>query len=100
MSAGGSGAIGPVSVRYAAQIRELLHAQAVQRMAADQEAARARTEAERAARVEAAAKTEEAHQPLRAKVEAPTPAPAKAPETPADFKPTTTEPAQLVDIQA
>jgi hypothetical protein len=100
MSAGGSGAIGPVSVRYAAQIRELLHAQAVQRMAADQEAARARTEAERAARIEAAAKAEGAREPLRAKVEAPAPAPVKAPETPTEFKPATTEPAQLVDIQA
>lgn len=48
MSASGSGAIGPVSVRYAAQIRELLFAQAMQRMAADQEAARvkAATQAE------------------------------------------------------
>ena len=56
MSAGATGAIGPVSVRYAAQIRELLYAQAVQRMAAEQEAARANAEAERTARVEAVAK--------------------------------------------
>ena len=40
MSAGSTSGIGPVSVRYAAQIRELLYAQAVQRMAAEQEAAR------------------------------------------------------------
>lgn len=41
MSDGSTGAVGPVSVRYAAQIRELLYAQAVQRMVADEEAARA-----------------------------------------------------------
>lgn len=52
MSAEGTGAIGPISVRYAAQIRELLYAQAMQRMAADQEAARANADAERAARTE------------------------------------------------
>ncbi|HOY76817.1 MAG TPA: hypothetical protein PLN33_03355 [Hyphomonadaceae bacterium] len=52
MSADATGAIGPVSVRYAAQIRELLYAQAMQRMAADQEAARANADAERAARHE------------------------------------------------
>ena len=40
MSADATAAIGPVSVRYAAQIRELLYAQALQRMAADREAAR------------------------------------------------------------
>ena len=47
MSAGLSG-IGPISVRYAVQIRDLLHAQSVKRMAAEQEAARA----EQAARAE------------------------------------------------
>ena len=35
MSAVGTGAIGPVSVRYAAQIRQLLFAQAIQRIAAE-----------------------------------------------------------------
>lgn len=84
MSASGSGAIGPVSVRYAAQIRELLFAQAMQRMAADQEAAR----------VESAANTE---------AEAP-------PAEPARIKPAgpfaeaqssaTAERPHLVDIQA
>jgi hypothetical protein len=56
MSADATGAVGPVSVRYAAQIRELLYAQAMQRMAADQEAARANADAERAARTEPKAK--------------------------------------------
>lgn len=61
MSADATGAIGPVSVRYAAQIRELLYAQAMQRMAADQEAARANAEAERAARTEPKVKEAELH---------------------------------------
>jgi|GEM_PF-1409224 len=99
MSAGSSASIGPVSVRYAAQIRELLQAQAVQRMAADHEAARAAAEAERAARVEAAAKASEA-KPLDVKVETPEPkplpAPAQLPEAPAE----TPAPGHLVDIQA
>jgi hypothetical protein len=101
MSAGATGAIGPVSVRYAAQIRELLYAQAVQRMAADQEAARANAEADRTARAEAAAKAAADAEPLRAKIQAPEAAPApepvKAPE-PKPEAPATT--AHLVDIQA
>jgi hypothetical protein len=47
------GGIGPVAVRYAAQIRELLFSQAMKRMAAEEEAARAEASAERAARLEA-----------------------------------------------
>ena len=58
MSAVGTGAIGPVSVRYAAQIRQLLFAQAIQRIAADQEAARAQSNADRAAHVEPARKSD------------------------------------------
>ena len=45
--------IGPVSVRYAAQIREMLYVQAVKKMVAEQEAARAEAAAERTARLEA-----------------------------------------------
>jgi len=102
MSDGSTGAIGPVSVRYAAQIRELLYAKAVQRMVADDEAARARSDAERTARIEAATKTQET-EPLEVKVQTP---------EPATYKPTPTAPAetpadnpaviagQLVDIQA
>jgi hypothetical protein len=104
MSAGGSGAIGPVSVRYAAQIRELLHAQAMQRMAADQEAARARADADRAAPVEAAQKAEETRKPLQAKVEPPEPALlatfTKLPDTSVDPKPAPSTTPHLVDIQA
>ena len=67
MSAALSG-IGPVSVRYAAQIRELLYAQAVKRMAADAEAARAEAEAERAARLEAIAKSHRQEEPVKVDV--------------------------------
>lgn len=105
MSADATGAIGPVSVRYAAQIRELLYAQAVQRMAADQEAARANADAERAARAEPKVKEPELNakvDPLPAMqrseaVKAPvdTPAPKSAPSKPAD-----TTPGQYVNIQA
>ena len=82
MSAVGTGAIGPVSVRYAAQIRQLLFAQAIQRIAADQEAARAQSNADRAVHVEPAPKSE-------------APEPVKSPEAVA-----TPASAQLVDIQA
>lgn len=97
MSADGTGAIGPVSVRYAAQIRELLHAQALQRMAAAEEAARASAEAERSARAEPVEKVEEP-EAIKTKPEAPavplTSEPVRA------EKPEPTPPGQLVDIQA
>jgi len=44
-----SGGIEGVSARYAAQIRELLHVQAMKRLAAEQEAARRAIEAQEAA---------------------------------------------------
>lgn len=105
MSAGDIGAIGPVSARYAAQIRELLYAQAVQRMAADQEAARAKSESDRAAREQATAKADHIRQPLAAKIDTPEAiqlvAPTKLPE-PAETKPAapSTGTAKLVDIHA
>jgi hypothetical protein len=96
MSAGGPGVIGPVSVRYAAQIRELLFARAMQRMAADHEAARA--ESDRTVRAEAAAKSEQV-QPLHARIEPP--APARQPDAPVEGQPPrTSETARFVDIQA
>ncbi len=102
MSAAGSGAIGPVSVRYAAQIRELLHAQALQRMAAAAEAARASAEVERSARVGLAEKSEES-QPVKAK-----PDPHELSGQPQQARPEKAEPVpaiqpstgHLVDIQA
>ena len=50
MSAGSANGIGPVSVRYAAQIQELLYSQAVHRAAAEQEALRQQDAAMKAAR--------------------------------------------------
>jgi len=97
MSADGTGAIGPVSVRYAAQIRELLHAQALQRMAAAEEAARASAEAERNSRVEPVEKTEEV-EAVKAKPEAQPVPVASEPVRPE--KPEPVPPGQLVDIQA
>lgn len=95
MSTSSTGAVGPVSVRYAAQIRHLLYTQAVHRMAADQEAARARTEAERSARTES---TDKPGEPLDVKVTKPDPAAdTAAPQAPAD-KPAPT--GHLLDIQA
>lgn len=67
MSAGLSG-IGPVSVRYAAQIKQLLDVQAIKRMAAEQEAARADAAAERAARVEAARNASASYEPVKVDV--------------------------------
>ena len=96
MSDGSTGAVGPVSVRYAAQIRDLLYAKAVQRMVADEQAARAQSEAERAARVEPVEKPTE---PLDVKVDKSEPvAYVAARQAPADKPAVTT--GQLVDIQA
>lgn len=97
MSADATGAIGPVSVRYAAQIRELLYAQAMQRMVADREAARASEAAERAERAEPKAKDPELH----VKVE-PLPAAQRREAKPAATaaKPEHAAPGQFVDIQA
>jgi len=93
MSAGGAGAIGPVSVRYAAQIRELLFAQALQRMAADQDIARAREKA--------AARPEPEPTPLQTKVVTPEPSPARSNNDAHQPAPLATfEPPRLVDIQA
>lgn len=97
MSAEGPGAIGPVSVRYAAQIRELLHAQALQRSAAAEQAARASAEAERAARIEAAAKSEEAELVAPALETEAVSAPS---ETARTDKADPVLPGQLIDIQA
>ena len=67
MSAGLAG-IGPVSVRYAMQIKQLLDVQAIKRMAAEQEAARADAAAERAARVEAIRNASTAYEPVKVDV--------------------------------
>lgn len=103
MSADATGAIGPVSVRYAAQIRELLYAQAMQRMVADEEAARASEAAERAERAEPKAKDPELHAKIDLLPATPRPevikAPAAKPVATA-AKPEHAAPGQFVDIQA
>ncbi len=96
MSAAAPGAVGPVSVRYAAQIRELLFAQAMQRMAAEQEAVRASDAAERAASADAAKTKPDA---LNARLDAATAPEASAPVRPPEPK-SEPVPGQLVDIQA
>lgn len=68
-----SGGIEGVSARYAAQIRELLHVQAMKRLAAEQEAVRQQIQAQEAAhlealRVQAAAKAE-MKEPVKVDVE-------------------------------
>lgn len=87
------GSIGPVSVRYAAQIRELLQSHAHERLVAEQEAARTAAQADKAERLKPLSK------PAKAALETkpPTvanPASAEAPEQSA-----ATAPAQIVDIQ-
>jgi hypothetical protein len=108
MSAGLSG-VGPISVRYAVQIRDLLHAQSIKRMAAEQESARAeqasRAAAARRAEVDALRSSLKVDEPKPAvrvdvKVDAkvdPAPAPAEAPKPVATAD---TASGQLVDISA
>jgi hypothetical protein len=116
MSAGLSG-VGPVSVRYAVQIRELLQSQSAKRAAAEQEAARAdaaaRAEAARKAAVDAlrsslkldAPKTEAVKVDVKidARIE-PAPveseAPHSAPAKPAPIATADVASGQLVDIEA
>jgi hypothetical protein len=86
------GGVGPVSVRYAAQIKQLLFSQAEQRLVAEQKAARAPPEIDKAARVEEPVKTD-------AETKAAKTAPPAAPvsvEPPAETPP----PATFVNIQA
>ncbi len=110
MSAGSASGIGPVSVRYAAQIRELLYSQAMQRLQAERERARAAAEAEKLERMQPK-KTDDV-KPVNLKVDAPVEsktadaAPAAAASTPAqapaadDSSVTASTTAQLVDVQA
>jgi len=90
------GGVGPVSVRYAAQIKQLLFSQALQRLVAEQEAARDSAEADKAARVEEPVKADA--ETKAAKTASP-PAPIRA-ETPAAAPAETPPPATFVDIQA
>ncbi len=99
MSAG-LGGIGPVSVRYALQIRELLNVQAIKRMVAEQEAARVDAEAGRAERIEAIRARNEvfAEEPVKVDVKSDISAPADKP-APEAKEPAPTS-GQLVDVHA
>jgi hypothetical protein len=89
MSASTQG-IGPLSVRYAAQIRELLYTQAVDRMAAEQEAARAAEHAREAERIKPP------EEPVKVDIETRKPEPAPVAQAEPAAEPML---AKLVDIQ-
>ena len=98
-----SGGIEGVSARYAAQIRELLHVQAMKRLAAEQEAVRREIEVQEAARLEAlrahAAAMAEAKEPVKVDVE-PAAAELAEPIEMAEAEPAPVPPAQIFDEQA
>jgi hypothetical protein len=96
MSAGSTHGIGPVSVRYAAQIRELLYTQAVQKAAAEQEAVRQADAAEKAARFQPAVDETPALK-IDADTSASSDANSEAGQSPAEASPT---PGELVDLHA
>ena len=108
MSAGLSG-VGPISVRYAVQIRELIQSQSAKRMAAEQEAARAdqaaRAEAARKAAVDALRSSLKLDEPKPAvkvdvKVDAKVDHAPAEPEAPAPVATADVAAGQLVDIEA
>ena len=87
------GDIGPLSVRYAAQIRALLQSQALERVVAEQEAARNAAHAQQAERIKPVRQAEKVDVDVKPPVEA-KPAPAQA----SDQAPAQTT-AQILDIQ-
>jgi len=102
MSAFLAGGVEGVSARYAAQIRELLYAQAIRRMAADEEAARAEAAAaERSARIEKLT-TPRVEEPVKVEIEsAPAAELADPVRQPAGQEAPPAAPlAQIIDVQA
>jgi hypothetical protein len=99
-----SGGIEGVSARYAAQIRELLHVQAMKRLAAEQEAVRREIEAQEAARLEAlrahAAAVAEAKEPVKVDVEPAAAELAEPIEMAEAAEPAPVPPAQIFNEQA
>jgi hypothetical protein len=99
-----SGGIEGVSARYAAQIRELLHVQAMKRLAAEQEAVRREIQAQESARLEALRTRADAIAPVKEPVKVDVePAAAELAEpiqmAEAD-EPAPVPPAQIFDEQA
>ena len=89
--------IGPVSARYAAQIRELLYVQAIKRLAAESEAARAEAEAER---LEAVRPSVPASEPVKVEVAAPAADLSEPVRQPEPREPSPVAPAQIFNEQA
>jgi hypothetical protein len=99
-----TGGIEGVSARYAAQIRELIHVQAMKRLAAEQEAVRRAIEAQEAARLEAlrarAAAMTEMKEPVKVDVEPATAELAEPAKMAEASEPAPVPPAQIFDEQA
>jgi hypothetical protein len=107
MGAFAADGIAGIAARYAAQIDELLYVRAIERMAAEYEAARQAVAAERAARTETAKPSNTVEEPVKVDVEPGTetiakamPDPIRLPDPAANTEAATTAPAQLIDIQA
>lgn len=96
MSAAVSG-IGPLSVRYAAQIRELLFTQAIRKMAAEEEAARVEAAAEKAAAREPRPVEDVA---VKLDIRSEPPPPSEPVKQAAESAPATVPPAQIFDMKA
>ena len=99
-----SGGIEGVSARYAAQIRELLHVQAMKRLAAEQEAVRRQIEAQEAAQLEAlrahATAKIEIKEPVKVDVEPKTVELAEPLPMAETAEPAPVQPAQIFNEQA
>jgi hypothetical protein len=99
-----SGGIEGVSARYAAQIRELIHVQAMKRLAAEQEAVRRTIEAQEAARLEALRASATARvaieEPVKVDIEPTTAELAEPMQRAEASEPAPVAPAQIFDEQA
>ena len=99
-----SGGIEGVSARYAAQIRELIHVQAMKRLAAEQEAVRRTIEAQDAARLEALRASATARvaieEPVKVDIEPATAELAEPIQMAEASEPAPVPPAQIFDEQA
>ncbi len=108
MSAVATAGIVGISARYAAQIQELLYVQAIKRMVAEQEAARAKADAQRNTFIESLRAMDAIEEPVKvevdpetAKAAAETAEPGKQSEPhEAPAATATVAPAQIFDVQA
>ncbi len=108
MSAVATAGIVGVSARYAAQIQELLYLQAVKRMVAEQQAARAKADAQRNAFIDSMRAMDAVEEPVKIDVDPETAkAAAETAEPPRQAEPQESPaatiavaPAQIFDLQA